>query len=364
MAKYIIYLTTNLECQIDGQNRKYIGIHRENNLNIFSGYIGCGVNIYKPSTYMFPKTPFQHAVKKYGTKAFKREILFVYDTPIEALKKERELVNDDWIRQSWTYNVVRGGGGYKDCWKPIYQFDLKGNLIKEWESVLDVSDFYGYELFKFYNAAYMHRSFNDYFWAYDKEINVKNYSINRLKHQTCLYDLNGKYLMDFDSRKACAEYLGCNPQSISNAVRNQNKIKNHYVTDFMTDLFEPKPRITLKNGDFYLYHKDGEFIGKYSGKNIMEPLNEHSWRKISNAINENLGWYKDYYISIDPVNEVPNKKYLHRRELEVYTKTGDLVEVLSTIKDAKEKYNLSYTDLDLIMKGIKTHDEYVFVYSK
>ena len=73
--KYIVYCTTNLV-----NNKIYIGVHQEENPEKFSGYIGCGVKITMPSTYMNPKTAFQYAVKKYGPKNFKRSILYIYDT--------------------------------------------------------------------------------------------------------------------------------------------------------------------------------------------------------------------------------------------------------------------------------------------
>ena len=54
MEKYIVYQTIN---KIN--NKIYIGVHCTNNPDGFDGYIGCGVRITQPCTYMNPKTPFQ-----------------------------------------------------------------------------------------------------------------------------------------------------------------------------------------------------------------------------------------------------------------------------------------------------------------
>ena len=61
--KYIVYLTTNLKSYVNGTPRIYVGVHKVyNDPNIFDGYLGCGVWVNKPNTYMNPKTPFQYAV--------------------------------------------------------------------------------------------------------------------------------------------------------------------------------------------------------------------------------------------------------------------------------------------------------------
>ena len=51
--KYIVYQTV---CKT---NKKiYIGVHSTENPDIFDGYLGCGVYIYRPSSYQNANTPF------------------------------------------------------------------------------------------------------------------------------------------------------------------------------------------------------------------------------------------------------------------------------------------------------------------
>jgi hypothetical protein len=52
IMKYIVYQTVN---KIN--NKIYIGVHGTE-IDEFDGYIGNGVSIYRPATYMHPKTPF------------------------------------------------------------------------------------------------------------------------------------------------------------------------------------------------------------------------------------------------------------------------------------------------------------------
>ena len=86
--KYIVYQTTNLK-----NNKIYIGVHKCLNPDIFDSYIGCGIKVNNPSSYMNPTTPLQHAVKKYGTSSFRRITLKVFDSLEEAFNLEKELVD-------------------------------------------------------------------------------------------------------------------------------------------------------------------------------------------------------------------------------------------------------------------------------
>ena len=86
---YIVYKTTNIV-----NNMIYIGVHKTDNLD--DGYIGSGKF-------------FKLAIKKYGKMSFKREILFTYNNIEDAYNKEKELVNEEFVKSNDTYNLVCGG---------------------------------------------------------------------------------------------------------------------------------------------------------------------------------------------------------------------------------------------------------------
>jgi hypothetical protein len=88
---YTIYKTTNLI------NKKiYIGLHSTNDID--DSYLGSGVFLKK-------------AIRKYGYKNFKKEILFVFDNKQDMIKKEKELVTEEFCLRKDNYNMVKGGYG-------------------------------------------------------------------------------------------------------------------------------------------------------------------------------------------------------------------------------------------------------------
>lgn len=365
--KYIVYLTTNLKSQINGINRIYIGVHKTENPDIFDKYIGCGVKINCPSTYMYPKTPFQYAVKKYGVDAFRRDILFIYDTKEEAYLKEAEIVDSDFIKQSHVYNTALGGHGgdiidSKIHCLPVHQFDLQGNLVNSWETTIDASDFYGCMTSKISKAINGYYEFLGYFWARTETIIISKYKTDHKKY-TYLYNKDGKLIQEFTSRTECSEFIGCTPQSVSKAIQMQQSLKEYYVSDSIVDTFIPKPRISLKNAYFYLYDISNKFYGKISRKELFNIIGINTSKKLDSILNSNNGWYKDYYISDKEVSCVPDKKN-HEKVIEIYTKEGKLVEILSSVKEVKEKYALNSYQITKILKGVKEHEQYIFKYSK
>lgn len=96
---HTLYYTTNL---VNG--RFYIGVHSTNDIGFgtdtwIDPYIGSGKSIGS-------------ALKKYGRKNFRVEIIAYFDTEKYAYDAERELVTEEWIisNKSKTYNIAPGGG--------------------------------------------------------------------------------------------------------------------------------------------------------------------------------------------------------------------------------------------------------------
>lgn len=362
--KYIVYLTINFKSKINGKYKIYIGVHKTENPDIFDGYLGCGVYEQQISTYKYPKTPFQCAVKKYGPAAFKRITLFEFDSPEEAYKKEEDLVTTEFIKQSHVYNVVVGGICNNNG-IPLYQFDLDGNLVKKWEYSKDAFEFYGYPATKFHAPIYGKYKFLNSYWSYSECINI-NDCITKESQTVYLYNKDGKLLQEFSSQSECAKFLNTTCANINKNIKLESLCqKQYYISYKLTDCFKPKPRLQYKNLTYYIY-QEHKFIGKFIGKEIMPILNLYSWSKISDIFRYYNNWYKNFYISLQEETTIPEKPTSHGNSIrvDIFTKYGNFIETLNSIKEVKEKYNLRSSDLKNIMLGDKYCKDYIFKYHK
>lgn len=106
---YIIYQTTNIV-----NNKIYIGVHN----GLHQDYLGSGTLITK-------------AIRKYGKKAFTRQIIDTAQSLEEAYEKEKAIVNEEFIKRADTYNIRIGGLGgapMSDSTKEIVSRKAKDRL--------------------------------------------------------------------------------------------------------------------------------------------------------------------------------------------------------------------------------------------
>lgn len=88
MFHYTYMITNKINSKI------YIGVHSTENMD--DGYMGSCI-------------PLTKDIKKYGIKNFTKEIIEFHPTRKDALKRERELVNEEFVSRSDTYNINLGG---------------------------------------------------------------------------------------------------------------------------------------------------------------------------------------------------------------------------------------------------------------
>lgn len=88
---YTVYKIINLI-----NNKIYVGVHITDKLD--DVYFGSGKNI-------------KRAIKKYGLNNFKKEYISICKNAVDMYKMESKIVNEEFITDTNTYNIVKGGNG-------------------------------------------------------------------------------------------------------------------------------------------------------------------------------------------------------------------------------------------------------------
>jgi hypothetical protein len=88
---YTVYKITNLS-----NGKVYIGVHKTTDLD--DSYMGSGKML-------------KRAIAKHGLENFKKEYLAIFDNANDMFKMESELVNEEFVKSSSSYNIKEGGHG-------------------------------------------------------------------------------------------------------------------------------------------------------------------------------------------------------------------------------------------------------------
>lgn len=237
--KYIVYLTTNTI-----NNKIYIGVHKTENPDIFDGYIGNSINVFKANSELKnPKLPFHKAVKKYGYGAFKRAVIKVFDTEQEALDLEAEIVNEEFIKRTDTYNTTLGGGMPPLLNKVIYQYDFDGNYIKEWKSLTEAGNSLSCSPTSIGRAALFKRTSCNSFWTFYKfaKLDITEYKKYSPEKSVHIYNEFGIYEKSFNSIVDCSKFLNDSISHIQRSIKIGVKTKGYYISlDLSSQYIKPK----------------------------------------------------------------------------------------------------------------------------
>ena len=338
--KHILY------CTINKVNFKiYIGVHKTDTPWIFDGYLGCGAWNDAPSSYNQGKFPLHAAILKYGVKSFHRTTLRVFDTEEEALNAEAEIVTPEFISQSHNYNATVGGGKPPLLNKPIYQFDIRGNLIKKWDIQSDVNRHYGTNV-NLCEVVSKKRSFAGFLWNTEDHIdNIEEYDLEPRYSFISQYNLDGELLAQFKSSAEAAQKLDIPRSEIVNAVTSKRPRSGYYFLKSAVDIAEllksRKEKRSPNKQPVYRYLETGEFDAEFS--TTMEAVRAtpkaHS-SSIKNAVVDGLkcGGYRWSYIKSDNYFNIENPKECKKyTKIAQYSLDGELIKIWD-LKECRKVY--------------------------
>lgn len=272
--KYIVYKTT---CKVN--NYIYIGVHKTADPNTFDGYLGCGINIKIPYTYEHAKTKFQQAVKEFGVSQFWRETLAIFDTPEEAYSLEEQLVNENFLAREDVYNMILGGIINKVDGIKVYQYDIKGNFIKEYDSYESAGKSLNIQPSSVRRAVlYKYRVLNCYFTT-DKlsNLDLSLYTNNINKIIVHRYLKTGEYDTTFESYNEAARNSDSSPSNIRGAALEGYCVKNTwYFSTIQSENYSKARSIYIKNREVHKYDSEGKYLCSYSSQHEAELQNPYS----------------------------------------------------------------------------------------
>lgn len=343
--KYIVYLTTN---KIN--NKIYVGVHGTEDPNIFDGYIGNSINVFKANPELkHPKIPFHKAVKKYGYSAFVRNTIQIFDTEEEALDLEALIVDENFITREDTYNITLGGGLPPLHNKVVYQYSTSGEFIREWKSLTEVSKVYNVSGNTIGIAATYKRTSANYLWSFIKvdKLNIQEYHIYDPKIPIYLYDSDKNYIRSYESMTECFKNLNVSLSTVQRAVKLGNCVNDFYLSTTLSSKFI-MPIIPKITGDIHQYKLDGSYIRSYTSK---EQLGDFKIGDINRSIKEQRT-YKGYiWIRGEKLNSVPPKKVNKIRKIGQYTMDGKLVKIFNTLREARAEF----PNVSKVLRGTANH---------
>lgn len=355
--EYIVYLTTNTI-----NNKIYVGVHGTVNPEVFDGYIGNSINIFKSNPELKnPKTPFHKAVKKYGYSAFKRAIIKVFETKQEALDLEAEIVNEDFIKRSDTYNIALGGGVPPILNKIVYQYDFNGNFIREWESLTEAGKILKISPTSIGQAALFKKTSAKSFWSFYKFtcLDIKEYKKYSPKQSVYIYNEFGVYEKCFNSMSECAKYLNDSVSHIQRSIKTGIKTKGYYISLDITSQYV-KPKSERLSGMIHQYDLNGIYIQSFNTPTELEKELNIKIKGINNAIKLQESYKGFLWVRGEKLDKLnPHKPKHSPRKIGQYTLEGSLVKIYNTVRECRK----DFPNVSKVLNGTANHcHNFIFKY--
>lgn len=337
--KYIVYLTINKK------NKKiYVGVHGTDT-DKFDGYLGCGVYVNKPYTYKKSKTAFQCAVNKYGPDSFLRVTLRTFDNDTDAYNLEARIVDKNFLKRKDIYNMALGGfgGDLGVTSKEIFQYDLNGIFIKEFESCYEASRQTGIPSSTIKHSIQGHWPTNNSFWMDYKvdRIDLKKYKVATNKIKVYQYDENGEYEKEYESLSDAANSYGREDTAISRAIKSGYKFENKYFS-YKKDLNYSRAKSEyIRNLTVYQYDLEGNYIQSFNSKaEAIRSIGEKHDR-IGNAIKmqHSFGGFQWSYEKVDKMSDKSNSIHTAPRKVAQCDLEGNVIKIYDSVSKCRKDFS-------------------------
>jgi hypothetical protein len=186
-------------------------------------------------------------------KTYGNQIIYTIIDEIHSLnRKDWEPLETYWIEQfrQWGFEIVnknKGGGGpitHTDesrkkmrynrpyLYKSVLQYDLNGNILKEWDNISNASLFLNKPGCAIVETCLNKRkSAYGFIWRYKNEPLNQDYiySKNKPYKPIIQYDMCGCFIKKWDSIKEASHIINIHTSNISSCCRGKQKSAGGYI---------------------------------------------------------------------------------------------------------------------------------------
>ena len=216
-----------LEEPFVGEDGYYHYLYRVTNTKNGMVYIGIHSTDDLDDDYMGSGTFLREEQEKYGIENFKKEILEFFDSREELSYREWEIVDEEFVQRSDTYNLVLGGdGGVYEYFKTeVRVLDLEGNEVQRFSSKKGAERHFGQQIGRYLNKNVVFR--DQFFLVSDSKVSEstkkKLAAANFVPVR--VLDLEGNEVQRFSSRKEAEKHFG---QTLRNYINKPRIFKKKY----------------------------------------------------------------------------------------------------------------------------------------
>lgn len=284
--EWSVYIHTN---KIN--HRAYIGVAVNNPQNRWgkdgSGYL-------KKENGKYTQPAIANAIEAYGWDNFDHNIFMDGLTQKEAHHIEKLLISMFYTNcmkyydPPFGYNLTDGGDTPPCKQTGVYQYDLSGNYIQRWNSIIDVVNTLGIRSCTIVLCCQgLKKSAGGFMWSYYKFDKISSYKNKREKIVVLQYDKFGNFINKFGSLSEASKATNISVSSICNCCKHNIKSAGGYIW-----------RVEGDDDIFYINNQgnnrkpvlqftiDGVFIRRFESiKEACEHIGKKSRRSIKQCCN-------------------------------------------------------------------------------
>lgn len=269
----------------------------------------------------------------------------------------------------WSFdkNYIAKKKKRKNC-KTVYQYDLDGNFINEWESLSAIQKILGYNKNNLSHCCLGEiQSAHGFIWSYEKRNDII-YENKNLQKQRKIYQFSKEMILikEWDNLESIENTLGYGRSAISTCCRCESKTAYGYVWRYEENLDRKTSLVSAQAKKVLQLDKRYNLIGKF--ESVSDAQRITGINNISSCCNGKrktsggyIWVYEDDYDDFDIDKHM--KECTHIREVNKYDLNMNYLGTFGSVIEAAKNANGSTGNISLCCMGKhKTAYGYIWRY--